>query len=77
MNKTRFLVMYRDELNKRYPWAQDEAKLSRFMASVTETINGTGPGTWNHEGEAVTAAWRAIGGKGKPTKKALRELPAV
>lgn len=76
MNKSRFLTLYRDELNKRYEWAQDAVKLERFMSSVAATINGTGPGTWNHEGEAVTAAWRAMGGKGKPTKKALRELPA-
>ena len=75
MTKERFLTLYRDELNKRYEWAQDEAKLNRFMASVRHTLDTTDAGTWNHEGEAVTAAWRAMGGKGKPTKKALRALP--
>lgn len=76
MTKARFLNLYRDELSKRYEWAQDAAKLDRFMQTVDATLNCTGPGTWNHEGEAVAAAWWAMGGKGKPTKKALRALPA-
>ena len=72
MTKTDFLTAYRSELTARYLWAGDEAKLDRFMAAVAETLGGAN--TWSHEGEAVTAAWRAIGGKGKPTKKALRAL---
>lgn len=77
MTKERFTIAYRDELTKRYGWAQDEAKLTRALASMAETLACTGPGTWNHEGEAVTAAWRSIGGRGTPTKKALRALPAA
>lgn len=72
MTKDKFLLHYRDELEKRYPWAQDKARLDRFMQSVTDTLSGQN--TWNHDGEAVTRAWHIIGGKGKPTKKALREL---
>ena len=75
MNQQAFIALYRAELIKRYPWAQDAAKLDKFMASCTETVS-TVRTTWNHDGEAVTAAWRGIGGKGKPTLKALRALPA-
>jgi hypothetical protein len=71
--KTAFLAIYRREILSRYAWAQDAEKLSRFMASVFHTISGP-VATWNHQGEAVTAAWRAMGNKGKPTLKALRAL---
>lgn len=74
MTQVQFIKAYREQLLATYPWAQDEAKLKRFMASVAFTISGDAK-TWNHDGEAVTAAWRAIGGKGKPTMKALRNLP--
>jgi hypothetical protein len=48
--------------------------LQSFLASVRNTL--TGPrATWNHDGEWATAAWRSLGGKGKPTLKALRALP--
>ena len=73
MDRNAFLTAYRAELLARYPWAQDAAKLHRFMESVEMSISG-GAKTWNNDGEAVTAAWRAIGGKGKPTYKALCAL---
>lgn len=68
----KFLEEYRAQLIKTYTWAQDEAKLEKYMASVYGTL--TGANTWHHKGDAVTAAWRAIGGKGVPTLKALRGL---
>jgi hypothetical protein len=75
MTKEQFLTAYREQLKATYAWARDDAaKLERFMASVRNTISH-GVSTWVHDGEAVTAAWRAIGGKGKPTLKALRALP--
>lgn len=73
MTRTAFLAAYRADLWVRYAWAQDTARLDRFMASVERTIS-TKAKTWNHDGEAVTAAWRRIGGKGKPTLTALRAL---
>lgn len=73
MTKQSFLTTYRAKLLAAYPWAQNAAKLHRFMESVETSING-GAKTWNHDGEAVTAAWREIGGKGKPTFKALLAL---
>lgn len=75
MNRQSFMSTYRNELIARYPWAQDEAKLEKFMNSCATTIS-TLSATWNHDGDAVIAAWRAIGGKGKPTLKGLRALPA-
>jgi hypothetical protein len=76
MTKTAFIAAYRAKLIDLYAWAQDATKLDRFMSSVASTIGFTLGGTapWNHEGAAVTAAWREIGGKGKPTLKALRAL---
>ena len=43
------------------------------MLSVRATLRGP-VATWNFDGPATVAAWRAIGGKGKPTLKALRAL---
>jgi len=71
MAKQDFLAAYEAELG-RYPWSSDKTKLGRFLAGVRETLEGAS--TWAHEGEAVTAAWQKIGGKGKPTLKALRAL---
>ena len=73
MTKINFLIEYKKELISTYAWAQDEAKLARFLESCAQTINGPN-NTWNHDGECVTRAWKAIGGKGKPTLKALRAL---
>lgn len=74
MNRKAFLAAYRADLWVRYVWAQDTAKLDRFMASAERTIS-TKATTWNHDSESVRAAWRRIGGKGKPSLKALRALP--
>lgn len=72
MTKAAFTEHYRSQLLARYEWARDAEKLERFMSSVTATLNGAN--SWNHDGEAVTAAWRGIGGKGKPSKIALQSL---
>jgi hypothetical protein len=44
------------------------------MGGVRDTITGVG-NNWCKDGDAADAAWKAIGGKGKPTYKALRALP--
>jgi hypothetical protein len=74
MTKAAFLEAYRAEIISRYEWAKDTAKLTAFMLSVKHSIEGTSS-QWANSGEALMAAWRAIGGKGKPTYKALRALP--
>ena len=73
MTKTQFLAAYETALRS-CPWTADGAKLDRFMSSVRATLDGAN--TWNHDGDCCTAAWRAIGGKGKPTLRGLRALPA-
>jgi hypothetical protein len=70
-----FLRAYREALVARYDWAKDPMKLGIYMISVQRTLEGEN--TWNHAGEAVTEAWRAIGGTGKPTRKALRAMPRM
>ena len=73
--KEAFMHHYKDEVLRRYAWAQDAAKLERFMGGVAETLNGPAS-IWSCEGAAVDAAWDAIGGKGRPTLKKLRALEA-
>jgi len=72
MTKQDFLVAYTKELKQLYVWAKDEAKLTRFLAGVSATLSAEKKRT--PDGPAVLAAWRAIGGKGHPTLKALRAL---
>lgn len=76
MTRAAFLTAYRADLWVRYVWAQDTAKLDRFMASVTRTISTTA-NTWHCDASSASliAAWRRIGGKGKPTLRGLRALP--
>lgn len=71
--KAAFLEAYKAALIAEYPWAQDADKLGKFLKSVSLTMSGFAT-TWNHSGTAVKTAWHAIGGKGKPSLKALREL---
>jgi hypothetical protein len=73
--KAAFIQHYKSEILHRYAWAQDAAKLERFLGGVAETLNGPAR-VWACEGAAVDAAWQAIGGKGRPTLKALRALEA-
>ena len=73
--KTNFIAALRSELIKRYDWTKNEARLNHFMEGVKDTIYSRGDSRWNKDGEASEAAWKAIGGKGKPTYKALRALP--
>ena len=73
MSKAAFLSTYRAELLARYAWTIDASKLEQFMANLSDGLDGKHE-LWSHEGEAVTVTWKAIGGKGKPTRKALRAL---
>ena len=78
MTQWRFMAEYRGLLISTCPWAQDETKLDRFMSTVRSSIE-TDVNLWCISGKpkCVTLAWRAIGGKGKPTYTALRALPRV
>jgi hypothetical protein len=71
MTKSLFLRAYREKLSA-LPWASNPDKLERFLESCRATLEGAS--TWQYDGELSVKAWRAIGGKGKPTLKALRAL---
>lgn len=75
MTKAEFLKTYELMIVAEYPWAQDAERLARFMDSVRRTITSEAA-TWNKDSPVVNRAWRAIGGKGNPTYKALRALQA-
>ncbi len=70
--KKQFTDAYRETLVQMYAWATHSDALNKFMESCEATLAGAN--TWNFHGHAVNQAWVAIGGKGKPTLKALRAL---
>lgn len=72
--KAEFLAAYRAALLDDYAWARSEDGLSRFMAAVEKTLAGPGA-YWTHGTPMVAKVWRSLGLKGRPTLKALRELP--
>lgn len=74
MTKNAFYREYQAALEQHYPWAQDRDRLAKFLGSVKTTLE-TDRDSWDHHGECINKAWHAIGGKGKPTLKALRALP--
>ena len=64
---------YRVQLIAGYAWAKDEARLSRFMQSVRDTLNGGN--TFNRDGEAWRAACHNVGISPRISLKALHALP--
>ena len=74
MTKAGFLAAYRAALLEAYPWAKDAERLEKFMDAARADLAGAAACVdWT--GAAVLQVWRAIGGKGRPTRKALRALP--
>lgn len=69
-----FLAAYRALVLATYPWAHDKARLDKFMAAVRATICGDGI-AWAWDGDVTKRVWKALGGTGKLTLKALRALP--
>lgn len=55
-----------------FPWAKDPAKLANFVDGIDRTLDGAH--TVDISGPACLAAWKACGGKGKPTYKAIHAL---
>jgi hypothetical protein len=75
LTKTALLAAYSELLARVFPWArEDPARLARFMASAERTLR-TEAKTWNHDSPTIGVVWRSLGGKGKPTLKAMRALP--
>jgi len=74
MTKQAFLDAYRAQLLVFYTWAHDADKLARYMTSVRETLDGGNSWHCDVKTPSVKLAWKAIGGTGKLTLKALRGL---
>ncbi len=72
--KRAFICEYKERLIAAYPWTQDKDKLDRFLSSCLATMDGSDD-SWNHDGDIARDAYKAIGGKGTMTLKALRALP--
>lgn len=74
-SKLEYMRALRAELKGRYPWANDAAKVERYMSRVSDGLNAVKGGSgYEHDGPASCAAWAAIGGKGKPKLAELRAL---
>lgn len=77
MTKSSFITALRTAIEaKNYPWAARPGAIDAMMGEVSVTLHSK-RNTVAIDGPSFIEAWRAIGGKGKPTYKALRALPAV
>jgi hypothetical protein len=82
MTKAAFLAALRASIEAAgYDWPAkpnpndpNETMLDRFIGRTETTINTT-CNLVNIDSPSFVTAWRSIGGKGKPTYKALRALP--
>lgn len=77
MNRTAFVKeMTARLIAAGYAWTADPVKLATYIDAMNTTIAPDSTrNPWAHDGAIAQAAWKAIGGKGKPTLKALRALP--
>ena len=75
MTKAKFIAAYRERIVATYAWATNTGQLNDLMASVDVTLRSDRT-TWVWDGPMSKAVWKALGGKGKMTLKALRALPA-
>lgn len=67
ITKTAFANALRTALVKNNAWAQDAERLARF---VQASLNGEA----NIDSESFAEAWKAVGGKGRLTYKAIKAL---
>jgi hypothetical protein len=75
MTKQEFLAAYREHVVACHAWADNAAKLAHFMKAVETTLY-TERTAWAWDGTGTKIVWKDLGGKGRPTLKALRGLPA-
>ena len=75
MTREKFIAAYRAFAVANYAWTADAAKLDSFLSDSVEPTLSTERTLWIWDGPGSKAAWKAIGGKGKMTLKALRALP--
>jgi hypothetical protein len=74
MTRSEFIKFYRVYVCMTYDWTNDAHRFEGFMAKVNETLT-TDRTTWKWNDNGAKVAWKAIGGKGKLTLKALRAMP--
>lgn len=76
MTKAEFLAEYRRTLVRTYSWPNDyPEKLETFITQTAATIRGNVALVGLVNSPAVIETWQTLGGKGRPTLKALRALP--
>jgi hypothetical protein len=73
LTKKTLRAAYIDRVKTTYPWASDEQKLANFCTTLDRTFAGSTE--LSIYGFQFTECWRDLGGKGKPTYKALHALP--
>ena len=78
LTKQNFLSAFKAAIKaKNPPWLADDVndvKLDNFMAVVYKTLTTKSiPWMWNTPLSFET--WKSLGGKGKPTLKAMRAMP--
>ena len=71
--KTNLIGEYERLLKATFPWAQDEAKLARFMANVKQTLHDRSG--FDRTGECFKQALKQVGLPASISLKALRALP--
>lgn len=74
MTKIALILEFSRQLHLRYEWAKDAQRLNVAMIR-TLTEFRCGKKNTAIDGEAFRAAWKAIGCKGKPTYRAIFDLP--
>lgn len=73
--KARFLEEYEKALVRLYAWAEERVKKDEFLAAARDAIyHPELPVAWHHGSPAARDAWRALGGRSRPTLQALRAL---
>lgn len=76
MSRTKFLDVLRVELVAKHDWAKNNPVKVDHWINLTRATMETSRNEINIDGPAFLAAWRAVGGRGRPTFKGLRALPA-
>jgi len=79
-SRNEFLRAYEAQLKMVHGWANDKSQLTEFITQVEKVLNDWkcfSKHRWNYTAKTVYAAWRGIGGKGRPTLTQLRALLMV
>jgi hypothetical protein len=79
LTKTNFLTEYEKNIRYTYSatWAKDENRVKHALRCCEATLGMLTEKhqVVDHTGSVFVATWKQLGGKGKPTLKALNALP--